>query len=218
MLCSCACRQIVLFRLAAETCTAALPVSYCARLGRRAVQLNDGAIIVTQRWVDRVVVGHNLCPFARRELEADSVRYVVCEGREQADVLSALSAEFTRLNNEPAIETTLLILPNALADFMVFNELLGDCEELLTAMQLNGIYQIASFHPHYQFAGTAPADAENYSNRSPYPMLHILREDSVSRAVDSYPDIDAVPARNIELLRRLGREELHRQWLSSFDA
>ena len=145
------------------------------------------------------------------------MRFVVCRGREHADVLTALSAEFTRLNEDPAIETTLLMLPNTLADFLVFNELIGDCEELLTAMQLSGIYQIASFHPHYQFAGTAPDDAENYSNLSPYPMLHILREDSVSRAVDSYPDIDAVPARNIELLRRLGRDELHRQWLSSFD-
>jgi hypothetical protein len=193
-------------------------VSYCARLRRRAVQLNDKATRITRRWVEQVVVGHNLCPFARRELEAGSVRYVVCEERGIADVLSALSAEFTRLNEDPAIETTLLILPNALADFLAFNELIGDCEELLTAMQLDGIYQIASFHPNYQFAGTAPDDAENYSNRSPYPMLHILREESVSRAVDNYPGVDAVPTRNIELLRRLGREELHRQWLSSFDA
>lgn len=146
------------------------------------------------------------------------MRYAVCEVNENGAVLAALAAEFNQLNDNPAVETTLLILPAVLEEFLVFNEFLGDCEELLTEMRLDGIYQLASFHPRYQFAGTAPDDAENYSNRSPYPMLHILREDSVSRAVDSYPDIDAVPARNIEQLRRLGRDELHCQWLSSFDA
>jgi len=170
-----------------------------------------------QRWVERVVVAHNLCPFARRELESGAVRFCVTDTEDEAQLLLVLADELERLNREPAIATTLLIHPRVLQDFLDFNQFLGACDELLIQASLDGVYQIASFHPDYQFAGTQAEDAENYSNRAPYPMLHILREDSVARAAAGHPDVEGIPDRNIALLNQLGREHLQEVWQGCFE-
>lgn len=123
-------------------------------------------------------------------------------------MLQALEQELQHLEQHADIETTFIVHPDVLSDFYAFNDFLGRCERLLKQLQLEGVYQIASFHPHYQFAGTEPGDAENYSNRSPYPMLHLLREDSVEHAVAGHPDIDSVPLTNIATLNELGKDRL----------
>lgn len=163
----------------------------------------------TRYWIERFVVGLNLCPFARRPLQEDeAVRFVVSAAGDEAALLAALSAELEMLRDNAAIETTLLIHPGVLQDFYAYNHFLGEVEQLLSALQLEGIFQVASFHPDYQFAGTDPDDAENYSNRSPYPMLHLLREDSVAQAVATHPEVESVPANNIATLNALGAHQL----------
>jgi len=165
----------------------------------------------TRRWVEQFVVAQQLCPFARREVERDSIRYCVTAVTEPFALLDVLRAECQLLEEDASIETTLIIHPRLLTDFLAYNDFLDSADQLLESLNLTGVFQIASFHPNYQFAGTSPDDAENYSNRSPYPMLHILREDSLTRAIDSYPDIDAVPERNIQRLNTLGAATLAEQ-------
>lgn len=170
--------------------------------------VSSAPLTVVQRWVERVVVNLNLCPFARRELDRGSVRFSLSEAANTRELINDLTCELNLLQHEPAIETSLLVHPRVLQDFYDFNEFLGDCDRLLRELEFEGVFQIASFHPEYQFAGTDPEDAENYSNRSPYPVLHILREESVARAVETHPDIEAVPATNIALLQHMGAEQL----------
>ncbi|HEV8077683.1 MAG TPA: DUF1415 domain-containing protein [Marinobacter sp.] len=165
-------------------------------------------ISATRSWVDTVVVGLNFCPFAKRELAKGRVRFTLCEATSEGELLQYLQHELQRLDNEPDLETTLLIHPYALSDFMLYNEFLEEANSLLALMEMEGVYQIASFHPHYQFAGTGPDDAENYTNRSPYPMLHLLREASLEVAIDHYPNVDDIPERNIELTRKLGVQKM----------
>ena len=148
-----------------------------------------------RQWVESVVVDMNLCPFAKRELVQDRVRFAVAEVLSEEQLLSVLQAELELLGADPSIETTLLIHPDVLQDFYDYNQFLGDADRLLVQMQLDGIYQIASFHPDYQFGDTAPDDVENYTNRSPYPMLHLIREESLERAIASYPDVEQIPVR-----------------------
>ena len=174
-------------------------------------------IDVTRRWVERFVVAMNLCPFARRELERGCLRFSVTDAGDELQLLQVLQDELDLMNADSDIETTLLIHPSVLQNFGDYNQFLGDCEQLLRALDLEGVFQIASFHPQYQFAGSEPGDAENFSNRSPYPMLHILRESSVASAVDSYPDVDQVPQRNIAYLNDQGAEQLTSLWRSCFD-
>ena len=161
-----------------------------------------------RRWVDSFVVGMNLCPFAKRELESDRVRFVTTEAANEEQLLMALETEIELLGKDESIETTLLIHPDVLQNFFDYNQFLDLAEGLLTQMKLEGVYQIASFHPNYQFGGTDSGDAENYTNRSPWPMLHLIREESLERAVASYPDIDQVPKRNVELMNETGVEKL----------
>ncbi|GGC58820.1 DUF1415 domain-containing protein [Marinobacter halophilus] len=162
----------------------------------------------TRKWVEDVVVGYNLCPFAKRELVRDRVRFVMTDAENEDDLLKALHAELQRLEDEPDIETTLLIHPGVLQDFDAYNEFLDTAEGLVAYLELEGIYQVASFHPDYQFAETEPGAAENYTNRSPYPMLHLLREASLEAAIDSHPDVDGIPDRNIALMNELGAEKM----------
>jgi hypothetical protein len=164
----------------------------------------------TQRWVRRVVVGLELCPFARREVEGDRVRYAVTDATSPEDLLRDLGRELARLGDDAGIETTLLVHPFVLGDFLRFNDFLDDVDALLAAQGWVGEIQVASFHPAYRFAGTDETDAANFTNRSPYPMLHLLREASVERAVAAHPDIEHVPERNVALLRRLGLDGLRR--------
>ena len=164
------------------------------------------AIEDTQAWLTRAVVGLNLCPFAKAVMAKGQVRYVVTELTEPEQVLKLLQTEMqTLVDADPdTLDTTLLIAPYLLPDFLDFNEFLFDCEAVLQAMDLEGVLQIADFHPNYQFAGTAPEDVENRTNQSPYPALHLLREDSVSRAVDAFPDAALIYERNTALLREMG--------------
>lgn len=156
----------------------------------------------------------NLCPFAKRELVKERVRFAITAATTEAQLLAALRSELERLQGDASIETTLLIHPQVLQDFYDYNQFLEVADTLLADLQLDGVFQIASFHPDYQFAGTTPDDAENYTNRTPYPLLHLLREDSLERAIASYPDVDDIPERNIALMRDLGSDAL-RQLLAS---
>ncbi len=165
-------------------------------------------IEATRRWVEQVVVAFNLCPFAKRELVKDRVRFVVSKARDEATLLDELAHELALLNVDEAVETTLLIHPQVLQDFYHYNDFLEAADELLVDMNLEGVYQVASFHPDYQFGGTEPDDVENYTNRSPYPMLHLLREDSLSEAIDNYPEVDLIPERNIDCMNEQGLEKM----------
>jgi hypothetical protein len=153
-----------------------------------------------------VVVGLNLCPFAKHELLNNRIRFCLSEAISQQQLLGDLRIELELLNKNESIETTLLIHPLVLEDFYEYNQFLNDAEFLLLELKLEGIYQIASFHPHYQFAGSELDDIENYSNRSPYPMLHLIREKSLEQAIANYPDVENIPERNIKLLRSIGLE------------
>jgi hypothetical protein len=162
----------------------------------------------TRKWVEDVVVGYNLCPFAKKELVRDRVRFVVSDAADEDTLLQALHSELQRLDEEPEVETTVLIHPGVLQDFEAYNEFLDGADGLLAYLDMEGVYQIASFHPAYQFAGTDPESAENYTNRSPYPMLHLLREASLEAAIESHPDVDGIPGRNIKLTEELGVETM----------
>jgi hypothetical protein len=154
------------------------------------------------------VVGMNLCPFAKRELVKQRVRFTVTEAATEDELLQALQAELELLNADPSIETTLLIHPAVLGDFLDYNQFLDIADALLLQMELDGVYQVASFHPDYQFGGTAPWEAENYTNRAPYPILHLLREESLDRVLGDNPDADEIPQRNIDLMNSMGEEKL----------
>ncbi|WP_150912362.1 DUF1415 domain-containing protein [Marinobacter halotolerans] len=167
----------------------------------------------TRQWLEEVVIGLNLCPFARKELVNHRVRFVVSSADSAEALLADLQSELSHLDIHPETETTLLVHPGVLADFDTYNDFLAVGDGLLELLELDGIFQIASFHPDYRFAGTGPDDAENFTNRSPFPMLHLLREASVERAVESHPDPDAIPERNIALMQSLGTAEM-RQRLS----
>lgn len=173
------------------------------------IQVADSNVIeATRRWVEQVVVGFNLCPFAKRELVKDRVRFVVSKATDEAALLDELAHELALLNVDESVETTLLIHPQVLQNFYQYNDFLEAADELLVDMNLEGVYQVASFHPNYQFGGTEPEDVENYTNRSPYPMLHLLREDSLSIAIDNYPEVDLIPERNIDCMNEQGLEKM----------
>jgi hypothetical protein len=172
--------------------------------------LDERAVIdATRRWVAAVVVGLNLCPFARRVTEAGLVRYAVTGATQPQALLEDLSRELAALASAPRseVETTLLIHPRALPDYLDYNDFLADADRLVRRLGLRGVIQVAGFHPGYQFAGTAPDAAENYTNRSPHPMLHLLREESVTEVAGDPAALAAIPLRNVETLRRLGRAE-----------
>jgi uncharacterized protein len=166
------------------------------------------AIEDTQKWLLEAVVGLNLCPFAKAVVVKDMVRYRVCASAEPADVLAMLREELQYLAeaDPDKLDTTLLIAPNALPDFLDFNDFLADCDDVLMDLELDGVLQVADFHPHYQFGGTEVDDIENFTNRTPYPTLHLLREASIDKAVEAYPDASLIFERNIEVLNKLGHE------------
>lgn len=170
----------------------------------------QAVIDATRRWVSAVVVGLNLCPFARRVSEAGLIRYAVTDVAGEEPLLEALSRELAALAAAPRanVETTLLIHPRALAAFPDYNDFLPEADRLVRDLGLWGVIQVAGFHPGYRFAGTSPDAAENYTNRSPYPMLHLLREESVTEVAGDPAALAAIPRRNIETLRRLGRAEV----------
>jgi hypothetical protein len=163
-------------------------------------------IAQTRAWVDRAVIGLNLCPFARAAQAGGRVRYEVSEARDPRRLLDDLESALAELAAaDPAeIETTLLVAPWTLGDFLDFNDFLDPAEALLERMGLVGEIQIASFHPRYQFVDTEPDDIGNATNRSPWPTLHLLRESSIERAVAAGADADTIVDRNLRTLRELG--------------
>jgi hypothetical protein len=164
--------------------------------------------------VEKAVIGLDLCPFAQGVYRGDRVRFQVSDERTAAGLLEDLRAELLRLNTVAAeeCETTLLIHPWVLVDFVEFNDFLQICDDTVAALGLEGEIQVASFHPQYQFAGTQADDIGNYTNRSPYPTLHLLREASVERALATVPDPDAIYENNIVRLEALGHEGWRSLW------
>ena len=160
----------------------------------------------TRRWLERAVIGLNLCPFAKAVVAKQQLRIVLSDASTPDALLAQLGEELLLLRDTPAdqIDTTLLVHPDVLGDFLDYNDFVEQADALVEALELDGVLQVASFHPDYQFAGSEPDAVENFTNRSPYPTLHLLREDSVSRAVDAYPDPDAIIERNVATLRALG--------------
>ena len=169
---------------------------------------DNTAIEDTKKWLLEAVVGLNLCPFAKSVVVKDMVRYRVCASANPADLLALLRDELQHLAeaDPDQLDTTLLIAPNALRDFLDFNDFLADCDDVLLDLELDGVLQVADFHPRYQFGGTDVDDIENFTNRTPYPTLHLLREASINKAVEAYPDAALIFERNIEVLNKLGRE------------
>lgn len=161
-------------------------------------------IAQTKRWILEVVVGCNFCPFAAREVKRGSVHYEVIDNADTDTSMNALLMVLQRMEEDSDIETALLLLPENYENFESYLDLVETAETLLEDNDYEGIYQVASFHPQYLFAGAPANDPGNYTNRSPYPMLHILREESVSRAVDGHPDIEAVPNNNIQFAKEKG--------------
>ena len=161
----------------------------------------------TQRWVSEVVIGLNLCPFAKGVFDAGLIRYVVTPATDEETLVAHLDQELEALSLAPRaeIETTLLIHPYVLGDFLDYNDFLDVASRRLRALRLQGVIQIASFHPQYQFVDTTPDSVENSTNRSPFPMLHLLREESISEVAADPDRLLEIPRRNVEVLRKLGQ-------------
>ena len=168
--------------------------------------MDDKALQATRAWVEHAVIGLNLCPFAKAVQVKQLIRYVCSDARDTHDLLEALRTELQRLADTPMeeVETTLLVHPQVLGDFLDYNDFLDEADALLEEMGLDGTLQIASFHPQYQFAGTHADDIDNATNRSPYPTLHLLREASIERAVAAFPEPEAIYEANQRTLRALG--------------
>lgn len=168
-------------------------------------------IVATAHWLDKAVIGLDLCPFAKAVRVKQRVRFVVSAAANDFELLAELAAELSHLQHtSPDItDTTLLILPTLLADFADFNQFLGEVEVLLQKLELEGDFQVADFHPNYQFADAAPDDISNYTNRTPYPTLHLLRESSIDKAVAAFPDASVIYQKNIATLNKLGLDGWH---------
>jgi hypothetical protein len=167
---------------------------------------DDAVIAATRRWVERAVIGLNLCPFAKSVQVADRIRYVVSRARTPDALLADLGRALQALHaaDPQEVDTTLLIHPWVLNDFLDYNDFLDLADAAVDALDLAADIQVASFHPQYQFADTEPDDITNFTNRAPYPTLHLLRQASVDKAVAAFPDAEAIFGTNIETLRKLG--------------
>jgi len=168
----------------------------------------------TQDWLEKAVIGLNLCPFAKAVHVKRQVRYVVSDATSEEQLLADLLHELESLYDaDPEqVETTLLIHPYVLTDFLDYNQFLEVADAAVSELELDGEIQVASFHPDYQFADSGPHDIENFSNRAPYPTLHLLRETSIARAVAAFPDAARIYQRNIEVLRDLGHAGWKKLW------
>jgi len=169
-------------------------------------------IQLTRQWLEQVVIGLGLCPFAAQPWLENRVRIHVCDCTTESHLLETLHTELNRLDQQPAteLETTLLVLPDMLTDFADYNQFLDQVDALLGAFSWCGTYQIASFHPQYCFAGVAPEASENLTNRAPYPILHIIREDSLASALEHTERPEEIPAQNIRRVTSLRTNEKHR--------
>lgn len=178
---------------------------YLCGMNRKEIVLKE-----TKEWLEVFVLGLNLCPFARHPYRNDKIKFVVFEGDDTELLTQTLVTELEYLdNNTPSVcETILIILQDALTDFEEYLDYLEVAEYVIEEIKFEGVFQVASFHPDYQFDETLPSDAENYTNRSPYPILHLLREDSVERAIEAFPEVGDIPAQNIATMNKLGVEAI----------
>jgi hypothetical protein len=172
-------------------------------------------VAATQAWLERAVIGLNLCPFAKAVHVKQQIRYAVTAAQTADELLAELAQELQLLDatDPKVLDTTLLIHPQAMGEFLDFHFFLTEADALIRNLGFDGVFQIASLHPRYEFAGSAPDDIENFTNRAPYPMLHLLREASIDRAVAAFPDAADIFEKNIETLNRLGHEGWRRLWL-----
>jgi len=168
----------------------------------------DEVISATRDWLEKAVIGLNLCPFAKSVHVKKQIRYAVSDAIDHEQLLKDLSLELALLRDTPAeeIDTTMLVHPWVLEDFLEYNDFLDIADAMVEELGLTGHIQIASFHPDYQFADAGPDAIDNFTNRSPYPILHLLREESIDRAVAAFPDASDIFERNIETMQRLGHE------------
>lgn len=173
---------------------------------------NQVIIQHTLKWIEQVVIGLNFCPFAAREVNRGTIHYEVYFECSVSVALQKVFEVFLLLDQSSDVETALLIFPDQFTSFDDYLQFFEMAETLLVNGGYEGTYQLASFHPEYQFGGTEKNDASNYTNRSPYPMVHVLREESVSRAVDSHPAVDSIPEKNMEVANEKGIEEMKRLW------
>jgi len=168
--------------------------------------MSDKVIEQTRRWVEQVVIQLNLCPFAAAPFKKDRIRYYVSHALDANQLVDELLEELILLKDTPAreVETTLFIVPNAFSSFDEYNQFGVILDQLIYSLKLQGIIQVATFHPDYQFSDLARDDVRNYTNRSPYPMFHLIREDSVERARNSYTEIESIPEKNMQKLLEMG--------------
>jgi len=172
--------------------------------------INSTQLVVEpiKRWIQNIIIEHNICPFAKRVFDQDSIHYDVIDSANLEEQLQALIANCVLLDKDPEIETSLIIYPNGLDDFDIYLDFLAIANALLEKQGYEGTYQLASFHPDYCFEGVDEDDACNYTNRAPYPTLHLIREASLETALKNYPDPEKIPQRNIEYTRQLGQKKM----------
>jgi len=183
------------------------------------MQVSDEDVIrQTRHWVSDVIVAENICPFAQREVSRDSVRVSVSRVKKMAMALETLMLEVAWLDEHASTQTTLLVFPTLFRDFELYLDFVEIADRLLIDQGYEGVYQLATFHPDYCFADAAPDDPANYTNRSPYPMVHLLREESLSQAIEHYGDTRQIPENNIARLREMGAEEAQRRLAACFGA
>jgi hypothetical protein len=177
---------------------------------------SEEILAATQRWLERAVIGLNLCPFAKSVFVKKQVRYALTAATTADHLLTELEHELDLLaRTDPGeLDTTLLIHPWVMTDFLDYHFFLGEVDALIRNLGHHGVFQVASLHPQYEFAGSAPDDIANCTNRSPYPTLHLLRESSIDRAVAAFPDAAEIFERNIETMERLGHEGWRKLWLT----
>ncbi len=173
-------------------------------------------VAATRRWLERAVIGLNLCPFAKAVYNKRQIRYAVTAARSADELLAELAHELAHLArvNPAEIDTTLLIHPLVMTDFIEYQFFLAEANALIKNLGLDGVLQIASLHPAYEFAGSATDDIDNYTNRAPYPTLHLLREASIDRAVAAFPDAAEIFEKNIATMRWLSHQGWRKLWLS----
>jgi hypothetical protein len=170
----------------------------------------DNKLIIqqTKKWIKDVVIGLNFCPFANKEYINDTIRYQISNSKDMSEVMMQLFEECVFLDLNEETSTTLIILSEGFQDFEEYLFLVDLCEKLLRKQKYEGVYQIATFHPEYVFDGEDPLDPANFTNRSIYPMLHILREEQLEDAIENFPDTESIPEKNIDVARKLGLEKL----------
>lgn len=169
---------------------------------------DDEIVAAVKSWIDKVIIGLNFCPFAKKEIERNTVRYAIFPATQVNDALGHLLEELAILDQQQAVQTTLLVFPLGFANFDDYLDMLELANSLISQGGYGGIYQLASFHPDYCFDGEDPNDPANYTNRSPYPIMHILRESSIEAVLKRYPDPESIPENNIAKARELGSDFL----------